>query len=537
MGQKPDSNVVEITSAAQMRAAVEARQKEEASRLADHDDGGSGGGIDSQFVMKCLRENELGDGNLFKRLFRKEFIFNKSMGSWLYWAGHHWEVDQMDYALASVEAVAQTYVAEAKRISKQIQELEAEDKPVGELKSMRKQLNQRVSTLRSTGRRANCLGFAHTSEGALAVMGNQIDSEPWLLPCENGVINLKTGELEPGRQKDMLLKSSPVTWEGIDAPCPVWEKTLLEVFSDNQRLVEFLQRICGYALVGEVVQSILVVMTGRGRNGKSMIINTLAKVLGPLSGAIRSEMLLDQYRVTSSAGPSPDIMALRGLRMAFASETDDGCRISPSRVKWLTGNDIITGRNPHDKYEVQFKPSHTLFLLTNHKPHAPADDFAFWERMVLFPFNMSFVDREPKTDMERRADPYLAKKLDEELPGILAWMVRGCLDWRENGLQAPPIVKDAVEEYQRDEDVIADFVDECCIVGSDYSVGATSVYEVFEEWWKKNVSNRVPKQKRFGTLFGKRFEKRKEGTMKYFGVGLLSGDDVLPGMDDQDGRF
>jgi putative DNA primase/helicase len=252
----------------------------------------------------------------------------------------------------------------------------------------------------------------------------------------------------------------------------------------------------------------------------------LSEVMGALSEPIRSEMLLDQYRVPSSSGPTPDIMKLRGLRMAFASETDDGCKISGSKVKWLTGKDKITGRNPHDTHEVTFRPSHTLFLLTNHKPHAPADDFAFWERMVVFPFELSFVDYEPQDDKQRRADLYLDKKLEKEKSGILAWMVRGCLEWQKDGLQPPPAVKEAVKEYRREEDIIADFIDECCIVGDGYKVGATAVYDVFEDWWKKNVSNRVPKQKRFGTLFGKRFEKQKGRTMEYLGVGLLDVDDT-----------
>jgi putative DNA primase/helicase len=321
-----------------------------------------------------------------------------------------------------------------------------------------------------------------------------------------------------------------VAWpaDGIDASSELWEQTLLEIFSGNTALVDFFRRVCGYAMVGEVHQSILVVMTGRGRNGKSLIVEVLSKVLGPLSGAIRSEMLLDQYRIASSSGPTPDIMTLRGLRMAFASETDDGCRISPSRVKWLTGNDTITGRNPHDKYEVQFPPSHTLFLLTNHKPHAPADDFAFWERMVVFPFDLSFVDRPPANENERRADPALGKKLESELPSILAWMVRGCLEWQQVGLDPPTVVKQAVQEYQRDEDSVGDFIEECCITGPDYSVSAAAVYERFDEWWRENVSNRVPKKKRFGQWFGKRFERVKSGAIKYNGVGLL--DDSDPGM-------
>jgi putative DNA primase/helicase len=494
---------------------------------------GAGSGFGSDFILECLGRNELGDGELFKKLYRKNFVFNKSMDCWMSWAGHSWQIDKMDHAAASVDGVARVYQDEAKRISGKINQLLAQDQQatgkagdkVRDLMALRGSLNRRVSALRSVRRVKNCLRFAHTSNKPIAIDGSEVDQKPWLLPCANGVINLRTGELQTGRQKDYLLKSSPVAFpeQGIYADMSLWENVLLDIFSGNENLVNFFRRVCGYALVGEVSESILVVMTGRGRNGKSMIVETISKVMGQLAGAIRSEMLLDQFRVSSSAGPTPDIMALRGLRMAFASETDDGCKISPSRVKWLTGNDTITGRNPHDKYEVHFRPSHTLFLLTNHKPHAPADDFAFWERIILFPFEISFVDREPKNENERRSDPQLSKKLEEILPTILAWMVKGCLEWQNDGrLIRPAVIKEAVREYRRDEDSVGDFIDQCCVVGTEYKVTAAAVYEEFEKWWQENVSKRVPLKKRFGQWFGKRFERVKQGTIWYCGVGLLS---------------
>ncbi len=501
-----------------IRDKVESRIKNKPGKKKD--DGGDDI-IESDFINKCLSRNELGDGELYKKLFNKDFVFNKAMDCWLSWSDHHWQLDTMDHALASVESVAAVYQDEAKKLSKEINQLD-DDTKIASLTVKRKTLNKRVSALRTTTRRKKCIDFAHTSKDALAIDGQGIDKKPWLLPCKNGVINLKTGELEPGRQTDLLLKSSPVNWMGIEAKCPVWEKTLLEIFSDNQNLVDFLQRLLGYSLIGKVQESILVVMTGRGRNGKSMIVETCSKIMGQLSGAIRSEMLLDQFRASSSAGPSPDIMALRGMRLAFASETDENCRISTSKVKWLTGNDEIVGRNPHDKYDQYFKPSHTLFLLTNNKPHAPADDFAFWERVHLLPFEVSFVNREPIEDFERKADTRLSLKLEKELPGILAWMVRGCLDWQDGGLRPPEASKEATDDYQKGEDSIGDFVDECCLVGSDLKVSAAAVYEVFEGWWRDNVSNRIPKKKRFGQLFGKKFQRVKSGTVWYLGVGLLA---------------
>jgi putative DNA primase/helicase len=509
-----------------IRQAVEerSRQEEESEQKTKPDQT-----PDSDFVIKCLRKNELGDGELFKRLYSDRFIFNKAADSWMEWNGQQWIMDTMNNASAAVEGVVRLYEQEAIRLSKEIGKMESENielskgksKPSDPLSELRKELNNRIHNLRTVAKRQNCLTFAHTSENPLSIKGDEIDKKPWMLPCKNGVINLKTGELEVGKQKDFLLKSSPVSWRGIEEPCPVWEQTLLEIFSDNQEVVDCFQRVCGYAMIGKVIQSLLIVMTGKGRNGKSLLVETISKTLGPLACAIRSEMLLDQGRVSNPSGPSPDIMSLRGLRMAFASETDDGCKISPSRVKWLTGNDTITGRNPHDKHDVSFKPSHTLFLLTNHKPHAPAEDFAFWERVILFPFKLSYVDRPPRTDDERRADSKLPEKLEEELSGILTWMVRGCLAWQEMGVSPPKAILDAATDYQREEDSIADFIEECCIIGERYSVGASEVYSVFEKWWVINVSKNVPKQKRFGLWFAKRFEREKKQTVRYLGVTLL----------------
>ena len=114
-------------------------------------------------------------------------------------------------------------------------------------------------------------------------------------------------------------------------------------------------------------------------------------------------------------------------------------------------------------------------------------------------------------------------------------MVKGCLEFQKIGLARPVAVKHAVEEYRKDEDIIGDFILECCITGTDYHVGATKVYEQFVEWWHKNISNREPKMRRFGTLFGKRFKKTKSGTVTYYGVGLIS--DYTDEPDDQNRMF
>jgi putative DNA primase/helicase len=354
---------------------------------------------------------------------------------------------------------------------------------------------------------------------SLSVSIDQFDKKPWLLACKNAVIDLRTGEARPGRPDDFILKASPADWWGIDHPAPTWESFLYEISEGKEDIVSYLGRMLGYAIAGLTTEHIFVIFTGQGRNGKGTLIDTLIKyVLGPLAAPIQTEMLLSQRYSRNAAAPSPDIMALQGLRIAFTSETDEDRYISPSRVKWLTGGDVLVGRSPNDKYETHFIPTHTLIMSTNHMPHASSDDFALWERIHLVPFNLSFVDRKPVRDNERRADKTLPERLGKEAPGILAWLVRGCLQWQKHGLYPPAIVVDATHKYQRKEDILGDFIDECLIEDPASEIKANQLYEIFKGWWEENMSKNPWSVKKFGQLMSRRYKKEKHSTYIYYGI-------------------
>lgn len=483
--------------------------------------------LSSKFIQKCLRANELGDGVLYCTLHRNKFLYVKSLETWLVWKDHHWAMDEMDEAKAAVENVVSVYLEEAKRVNQEIKDLsgdqDAEPK-MKRLKNLRNNLYKRASALRTMRRRNNCLYAAHTCEGALAIHGRELDQNSWLLPCANGVVNLKTGKLQDGRPGDYMLRSCPVEYHGIEADRDSWENALSEIFEDDYLMVEYMQRLFGYAILGSVYEHVFPVLTGPGgRNGKGTIIETLALVLGPLAGPIRAELLLDTYQVQSSSGPTPDIMSLRGLRIAWASETKEGVRLSAAKVKWLTGGDKLTGRNPHDKYETTFFPTHTLFLLSNYKPSVDADDKALGERMQNIPFNVRFLkNREPTEDNERKADLYLKEKLMQQAPGILGWLVEGCLKWQRDGLQPPPKVINETESYLADEDNYGAFIDYCLDIDEDESIGAMDLYNAFEYWWKRFVGKFPPKQKKFGKKMKERFECKRStgGVYRYYGITL-----------------
>ena len=487
--------------------------------------------ITPEFIHECLFKNELGDGLLYAALHRDKFLFNKNACEWYGWTGVHWEPDIMGGALAAVENVVECNLAEAENLAEAIRAAIKKDDPdeLKRLKDKRDNFYKRARQLRGVNRRASCLEMSHTNDAPLAIEGTEFDLDPMLLACKNGVIALRSGAMQDGRRKDYISMASAWPWKGIDEPCPLWEKTLLEIFNKNEDLVSYIRRLMGYALTGLTTERVFVCFQGQGWNGKGVIVNTITNILSPLAGPIQSEMLLDQGRARSASGPSPDIMMLKGLRMAFASETDEGRRFSSSRVKWLTGSDILVGRHLNEKRFIRFKPTHALFLLTNAKPHAPANDFAFWERMHLVPFTLSFVKRAPQAPNERPADLQLEEKLRSEYSGILAWLVRGALEWQKRGLDPPEAVTDATAEYRRDEDMAADFVEECLIIEPGAKCQGSDLYTRFCGWYEDNIGKKVPSNTWFGKQMASKFDKsRVSGCIWYHGVGVVARDQDEP---------
>lgn len=159
----------------------------------------------------------------------------------------------------------------------------------------------------------------------------------------------------------------------------------------------------------------------------------------------------------------------------------------------MTGGDTLTGREMYGKRQVPFRPTHTLFLLTNHKPQAPADDYALWQRIHLIPFTQSFVDN-PSACNERSADPGLAERLKGEASGILAWLVNGALEYQRQGLNPPAVVLEATQVYQEEEDEVGRFIEERCILRDGVEVRARDLYGAYQDWSEGNglpsISNR-----------------------------------------------
>lgn len=529
-----DNKVIDI------KAAVEERKRLEEAALAEKGDTSEKGPrLTAAKIKQCLQANELGDGTLFAAINHGKYLYNKTTDKWLVWRGHHWEYDTMEERYHAVEVIAETYLKEAYELKDDIETERAkgtrdEANPFFQLQ---KAYFSRVKRLRSNSGATACLLYSHRIEDPIAIRGDELDTNPWLIACTNGVLDLRTGKLRDGRPGDYLLKYVPHEWKGVDAPCPKFDAFLASaldgdcMISDEERqqhreqVTAFIQRALGYGITGLSTEHMFLVFNGQGRNGKGVLVETLRYVLGSVAGPIPAEMLLDQGRSATPSGPTPHIMALKGLRIAFASETDEGRRFSPGQVKWYSGGDTLKGRDLNAKDYIDFDPTHLLILLTNNLPHAPGDDFAFWQRLKLIPFNYSFVaEPDPSKRNQKQRDDQLRENLKSEASGILAWLVRGCLMWQQQGLCPPDQVTSATEEYRLGEDTITQFVSETCDQAADLRSNATDIYNVFKRWYRVNVSAKpgsCPAQKKFGSMLGKQFKKEKVGgSTRYFGLQL-----------------
>ncbi|MBU0680122.1 MAG: DNA primase [Proteobacteria bacterium] len=487
---------------------------------------GGGGGIDSKFVMECLNANELGDGMLYAALHKDQFVFAKNFDCWFAWDKHSWIPDDLDWAVAAVENVALRYAEEVTDLWKNYGEAMAkgdDGKDVAKVyKAKIDAIKQRVSRLRKDSGRSNCLKFAHTNPvNPLSIRGDEFDSNPWLLAVQNGVIDLKSGELEDGRPEDYISKRCAVPYPETplsEVDFSLFDQTLEEIYGGNKEEIAYMQRLYGYGITGTDSEHVFPVLIGKGRNGKSIVMEALSHVLGDYAGPVPSEMLLDGNR-TQAGGSDPSLMALKGLRLAIASETDEGRKFSPSKVKWLTGGDAIIARGLYDKKLTKFLPTHLLILLTNHEPTPPATDFAFWERCWLIKHNYSFVVRdadEPLLSNERPANKHLPEQLRKIGPAILAWLVKGCLEWQHKGLAPPKSVKKSTADYQDDENYISQFLEAACVTDTNMKISASDLYTAFQHWYQATINKNeryTPAQKKFGRqiIDTDRFERYRSG--------------------------
>lgn len=484
--------------------------------------------ISSSQILECLDSNEDGDALLYQRLMEGRFCYDHTTHDWYKWEGNYWKQDRLKEATASIQELIDIYSREARNQSELRVMAAQSGKSAAKLhEQIEARLIRRISCLQTVKRKKDILALAVNGEQSLGISGDEWDRSIYLLPCKNGIVDLRTGQFRQALRSDFIRKVAPVEWRGIDAPAPQFEKFLNQILVDENYLpdpemVSFIQRLFGYAIIGSVTEHIFPVLWGqRGRNGKGTLLLALNHALGPFSGSINVETLLQPRYEISGAAPRPDLMKLRGARLIWCSESDQGQRLSVAQVKKLCGGDPVTARVPYAKSLINFIPTHQIFFLTNHKPTIlVGSQDPIWERTKIIPFHLSFVDV-TKKPWQRTIDKLLPDKLKEEASGILAWLVRGALQWQVDGLRVPKRVHQATNAYRLEEDTVSLFLSECSQENPKSAVQASLLFAHYKNWAGQNNYTPVTATS-FGLQVGSVIPKQKSGgVVLYRGIALI----------------
>jgi putative DNA primase/helicase len=329
--------------------------------------------------------------------------------------------------------------------------------------------NRRLALKALTNRSIDAVIKELPSVPGVPARASDFDARPELLSVLNGTIDLRTGELHPHTPADMITKRLDVAYLP-EAEAERWERFLVEVFPNHPEMVDYMRRLVGYGITGSTAEQCFVFMHGQGANGKSVLLEALLHVF---RGVTKSTEFSTFEQRTAVGQASPELAELRGARLVTASETEKYSRLAEALVKQLTGGDPVTARRLYGN-PFTFTPSFLLLVAGNYKPAILSQDLGVWRRVKLIPFEATF-----RGD---KADKTLPAQLRAEAEGILAWAVRGAMEWYAHGLQEPGSVATATQDYRESEDRLAEFIAARLVQEPTARVAPMAVRRAYQEW-------------------------------------------------------
>ena len=381
---------------------------------------------------------------------------------WLCWDQQRWIPD---VTAKTTWSIKETQRSLYKQVSARIRELGDTDDPDKKIElEKQKSLLNHLLKWEDHRRITNCLD-SMKSEPGIPILPADLNSDHFLFNAQNGTLDLRTGDVHAPRRTDFITKISPVQID-LEATCPTWDRFLDRIFAGNTALIEYLQRVVGYSLTGDVSEQCLWFFHGAGANGKSTFLGAILALFGDYGMQSVSELLMERRH---DAHPT-ERADLFGKRFVCTIETEQGKRMAESLMKQMTGGDKMRARKMREDF-FEFTPTHKLFLAANHKPVVKGTDHAVWRRIKMVPFSVTIPDHEK--------DKNLLSKLLSELPGILTRALTGCLAWRLYGLNEPKSITDATAAYQADQDKLGEFLAECTAKISGTHIRAGALREAF----------------------------------------------------------
>ncbi len=449
--------------------------------------------------QKTFHLTDLGNAERLVSQFGDDIGYCYDWKKWLVWDGKRWAIDRKGNIRQKAKQVVRTIYREIENATDKSEQREIFNH------AMKSESDAKIKAIISLAR------------DEVSVAPENLDQDPWLLTCENGTIDLQTGEFLSHDREHLITQLAPVIYDP-DAECPLWIEFLDRIMDGNQNLISFLQRAIGYSLTGDTGEQCFFIFWGTGANGKTTFLQTINAMLGDYAKQTPTETLLVKRK---GAIPN-DVARLKGVRFVTASEAEAYQQLAENLIKQMTGSDTVSARFLHQKW-FDFEPNYKIFLATNHRPVIQGTDPAIWRRIKLIPFDVTIPEPE--------RDRHLLKKLKEELPGIMAWAVRGCLEWIENGLGEPEEVKTATQDYRNEMDILSQFISDCCVEKASLKTLSKDLYQAYTGWCDSNGEQSLTKR-----IFGTKLREKgylpvrigQGGARGWIGIGILNQNPPLP---------
>ena len=452
-----------------------------------------GGQASADINLRRFPPTDAGNAEMFAALCGGTVRYMHGQDRWLIWRGHWWQDDTNGKVVRLAKSCARTRF---QLTWDQIQD--EKERKASAVHSMRSEQASGIAAMLKLAR----------AEYPITVGSdefNQWDADPWLIAVTNGIVDLRTGDLRPGQRDDRITMHLLFAYDP-DATCPRWEQFIAEVLDGDPEMVAYLRRQVGYSLTGLTSEQVWWLLYGKGANGKSVFLETLADAFAPLA-------LTTPFATFEKQRPGAipnDLAALAGRHLVIASETNENAKLNEARIKGVVHGGPQSARFLNKEF-FTFNSQVKLWLGVNHKPSVADDSKGFWRSVHMIPFTRTFEGAD--------ADPHLKDKLMREAPGIFVWAVRGCLEWQRVGLRPPGIVTEATEEYRREADPLAEFIADTCVTGPDYQARARKLAEAYGMW--AEAQGMRERDRLSVTALGRRMKDRDGTQSERTGAGII----------------
>ena len=407
------------------------------------------------------QREEIGIGYAFADYFKPIARFDRERGIWYVFDGKVWQPDENALALAEL----------AKRLADRLYTFALQIKD----EDTRNRYIKRVQKLQM---RKNRRTMIEDAKSVYPVPHSVFDRNTDLFNCQNGTLNLTTGEFRSHDPADFLTLMSGITYDP-EASCPRWTQFISEVMCNDADLALYLQKALGYALTGDTSLECLFILYGAtSRNGKGTTMETFLRIMGDYGKTSNPEMLSTKFGNTNASGPSEEIARLAGVRFVNISEPEKKITFNAALVKRMTGNDTLNARFLHEN-SFDFKPNFKIFINTNYKPSVSDMTLFYSNRLKLIPFKRHFEEHE----QDKNLKSFFSEAAN--LSAIFNWCYEGYKRLRNESLADPVAVVSATKEYQEESDRIGQFVDAWLEEGEAYEVRTSAAYKLYGEWCDK----------------------------------------------------